>query len=133
MTTVTELNIQMQQSISLIESEKAKLNLLSQEISEQVSKQYPLKSLIGKNSIFHRAKWGYIDGRGTELTDRMIKLHPHLKAYNLFKGQELNEKYETLFFNVDSTYVLYVGYETDCPQDENGLPSIYEFIAVKTD
>lgn len=133
MTTISEMSKEIKASMAIIEAQKNAIRELSEQISAQIGTEYPLKKFIGNDSVFHRVKWGYITGRAVPLTDLMIKQKKHLKPHNLFNGNELNEQYDTLFFKPESTYLLYVDFEADFDQDENGILPVYEFLAVKID
>jgi len=133
MKTIAELQIEIQQSKAVIESEKDKLKSISQQIFEQIGSEYPMKNLVGKQSYYHRMKWGRLDDAMMTLSEGLVDKYSYLDPCNIVTGADLNEDYDTFIFNSESTYVMYVGYEWGYPEDEKISTPIYEFLVVKID
>jgi hypothetical protein len=133
MKTIAELQIEIQQSKAVIESEKNKLKSISQQICEQISSEYPIKNLVGKQSYYHRMKWGRLDDAMMTLSEGLVEKYSYLEACNIVTGAELNKDYDTFIFDSESTYVMYVGYEWDQPEEDKTSAPIYEFLVAKID
>lgn len=133
MKTIADLQIEMQQSKAVIEKEKNKLKSISQQICDQISSEYPIKNLAGKKSYYHRMKWGLLDDAMMTLSEGLIDKYSYLEPCNIVTGAELNKDYDTFIFDSESTYVMYVGYEWDQPEEDKTSAPIYEFLVVKID
>lgn len=132
MVIIGTLSDKIKASVETIKREQNNIKELSLALSEHVRKEHPLSKYIGKTCIYHRVKWGHIDGRGQPLSSALINRHDHLIAENIIIGSEMNEKYDTMFFKTDSHYLVYSSYEDDFDEDEEmNLRQVYDFIAVE--
>jgi len=95
-------------STSLIEIEHKRILDLCDLMSKTIAKDYPLESLVGNMSVYHKSSFGNDVSPATVFHECDIAYFSRLSPYAFKKGVDLNSFMKTGVFNNSSYYVLYV-------------------------
>lgn len=105
------LKIQAEQKALEIQALKTHLQL-------EIAKNYPLKSLIGHQMIYHISEWGFEkiqEGHqifSQDFFEHMTNEKNIIKPSRLVDGETLNKEFDTQHFSESHDYVIYDSYNT---------------------
>lgn len=138
-TSMTTTRYRYEQALFAMKQARKSMMELQEAYQEELARDYPLDSLIGKSVYYSRAKWGDFDEHYKHfvLDAENSHAYSYLKAHLIISGDEANRQFDTFRFHGQKEYLLYVLYDNDlCFDDEykeHALSEwpLYEFMIIE--